>query len=210
MALKIFENLFKKESSKKNEAEIVKDEIEDIQVNFEEKEDNFEEDDSKNNTLDTDEELQYLENIEEIKNITEAEEDIVEYEEVKNFENSNKENESLVIEKKGLFARLKEGLKKTSDSFTEKFDNLFKGYLKIDDDLYEELEEILITSDISFDTTLKIVENLKRNIKRKNINDVNMVKSELKEVLYELLENNDSKLNMDNQKNNYWEIGFKI
>lgn len=201
MALKIFENLFKKESSKKNEAEIVKDEIEDIQVNFEEKEDNFEEDDSKNNTLDTDEELQYLENIEEIENITEAEEDIVEYEEVKNFENSNKENESLVIEKKGLFARLKEGLKKTSDSFTEKFDNLFKGYLKIDDDLYEELEEILITSDISFDTTLKIVENLKRNIKRKNINDVNMVKSELKEVLYELLENNDSKLNIDNQKN---------
>ena len=83
MALKIFENLFKKESSKKNEAEIVKDEIEDIQVNFEEKEDNFEEDDSKNNTLDTDEELQYLENIEEIKNITEAEEDIVEYEEGK-------------------------------------------------------------------------------------------------------------------------------
>ena len=72
--------------------------------------------------------------------------------------------EELLVEKKGLFARLKEGLKKTSDSFSSKFDNLFKGYLKIDDELYEELEEILITSDISFDTTLKIVENLKENI----------------------------------------------
>ena len=108
--------------------------------------------------------------------------------------------EELLVEKKGLFARLKEGLKKTSDSFSSKFDNLFKGYLKIDDELYEELEEILITSDISFDTTLKIVENLKENIKKKNITDVNLVKTELKEVIYELLKNSNSKIDVENDK----------
>ena len=108
--------------------------------------------------------------------------------------------EELLVEKKGLFARLKEGLKKTSDSFSSKFDNLFKGYLKIDDELYEELEEILITSDISFDTTLKIVENLKENIKKKNITDVNLVKTELKEVIYELLKDSNSKIDVENDK----------
>ena len=108
--------------------------------------------------------------------------------------------EELLVEKKGLFARLKEGLKKTSDSFSSKFDNLFKGYLKIDDELYEELEEILITSDISFDTTLKIVENLKENIKKKNITDVNLVKIELKEVVYELLKDSNSKIDVENDK----------
>lgn len=99
-------------------------------------------------------------------------------------------------EKKGLFARLKEGLKKTSNSFTSKFDNLFKGYIKIDNELYEEIEEILITSDISFETTIKIVENLKSNIKKKNINDINLVKPELKEVVSELLRDNNSKLDV--------------
>ena len=106
--------------------------------------------------------------------------------------------ETVVVEqeKKGLFARLKEGLKKTSNSFTSKFDNLFKGYIKIDDELYEEIEEILITSDISFETTIKIVENLKSNIKKKNINDINLVKPELKEVVSELLRDNNSKLDV--------------
>ena len=134
------------------------------------------------------------------KTIEEVKEEI-EVQEIKETEEISEVKDTEVIEKKGIFARLKEGLKKTSDSFTEKFDNLFKGSLKIDDDLYEELEEILITSDISFDTTLKIVENLKKNIKKKNINDVNLVKPELKEVLYELLENNKSKLDIENQKN---------
>ena len=195
MALKLFENLFKKDQGKKNEDENLKSEVEDTQVDDEIIGESIEEDSNVN--------ISESLTVEEVKDIEKLadDKDVIEVDEEKVVKEIQEVIETEVIEKKGLFARLKEGLKKTSDSFTEKFDNLFKGYLKIDDDLYEELEEILITSDISFDTTLKIVENLKKNIKRKNINDVNLVKPELKEVLYELLGNNNSKLDVENQKN---------
>ena len=202
MALKLFENLFKKDQTKKNEEENLKNETEDIQLDNKQNDESFEDESHLNASMEetASEEIKNFDEVIDSEDLSVVEEeievqDIVETEEVEEVKDTE------VIEKKGLFARLKEGLKKTSDSLTEKFDNLFKGSLKIDDDLYEELEEILITSDISFDTTLKIVENLKKNIKRKNINDVNLVKSELKEVLYELLENNKSILDVENQKN---------
>ena len=202
MALKLFENLFKKDQTKKNEEENLKSEMEDIQLDDKLNDESFEDESHLNASMEetASEEIKNFDEVIDSEDLSVVDEeievqDIVETEEVEEVKDTE------VIEKKGLFARLKEGLKKTSDSFTEKFDNLFKGSLKIDDDLYEELEEILITSDISFDTTLKIVENLKKNIKKKNINDVNLVKPELKEVLYELLENNKSKLDIENQKN---------
>lgn len=204
MALKLFENLFKKDQAKKNEEENVKSEIEDIQLDSKQNNGSFEDETDLNTSMEKTifEEIKNADADEVIdcEDTSEVKEEI-EVQEIKETEEVSEVKDTEVIEKKGIFARLKEGLKKTSDSFTEKFDNLFKGSLKIDDDLYEELEEILITSDISFDTTLKIVENLKKNIKKKNINDVNLVKPELKEVLYELLENNKSKLDIENQKN---------
>lgn len=204
MALKLFENLFKKDQAKKNEEENVKSEIEDIQLDSKQNDGSFEDETDLNTSMEKTifEEIKNADADEVIdcEDTSEVKEEI-EVQEIKETEEVSEFKDTEVIEKKGIFARLKEGLKKTSDSFTEKFDNLFKGSLKIDDDLYEELEEILITSDISFDTTLKIVENLKKNIKKKNINDVNLVKPELKEVLYELLENNKSKLDIENQKN---------
>lgn len=202
MALKLFENLFKKDQAKKNEEENVKSEIEDIQLDSEQNDGSFEDETDLNTSMEKTifEEIKNADEVIDCEDTSEVKEEI-EVQEIKETEEISEVKDTEVIEKKGIFARLKEGLKKTSDSFTEKFDNLFKGSLKIDDDLYEELEEILITSDISFDTTLKIVENLKKNIKKKNINDVNLVKPELKEVLYELLENNKSKLDIENQKN---------
>lgn len=202
MALKLFENLFKKDQAKKNEEENVKSEIEDIQLDSKKNDGSFEDETDLNTSMEITifEEIKNADEVIDCEDTSEVKEEI-EVQEIKETEEVSEVKDTEVIEKKGIFARLKEGLKKTSDSFTEKFDNLFKGSLKIDDDLYEELEEILITSDISFDTTLKIVENLKKNIKKKNINDVNLVKPELKEVLYELLENNKSKLNIENQKN---------
>jgi len=202
MALKLFENLFKKDQAKKNEEENLKSEIEDIQLDSEQNDGSFEDETDLNTSMEKTifEEIKNADEVIDCGDTSEVKEEI-EVQEIKETEEISEVKDTEVIEKKGIFARLKEGLKKTSDSFTEKFDNLFKGSLKIDDDLYEELEEILITSDISFDTTLKIVENLKKNIKKKNINDVNLVKPELKEVLYELLENNKSKLDIENQKN---------
>lgn len=202
MALKLFENLFKKDQAKKNEEENLKSEIEDIQLDSEQNDGSFKDETDLNTSMEKTifEEIKNADEVIDCGDTSEVKEEI-EVQEIKETEEISEVKDTEVIEKKGIFARLKEGLKKTSDSFTEKFDNLFKGSLKIDDDLYEELEEILITSDISFDTTLKIVENLKKNIKKKNINDVNLVKPELKEVLYELLENNKSKLDIENQKN---------
>ena len=202
MALKLFENLFKKDQAKKNEEENLKSEIEDIQLDSEQNDGSFEDETDLNTSMEKTifEEIKNADEVIDCEDTSEVKEEI-EVQEIKETEEISEVKDTEVIEKKGLFARLKEGLKKTSDSFTEKFDNLFKSSLKIDDDLYEELEEILITSDISFDTTLKIVEILKKNIKKKNINDVNLVKPELKEVLYELLENNKSKLDIENQKN---------
>ena len=61
-------------------------------------------------------------------------------------------------EKKGFFSRLKDGLTKTRDNFVAGIDNIFNGFSEIDDDFYEELEEVLIMADIGVNTTAKIIE----------------------------------------------------
>ena len=65
-------------------------------------------------------------------------------------------------EKKGFFSRLKDGLTKTRDNFVAGIDNIFNGFSEIDDDFYEELEEVLIMADIGVNTTSKIIENLQQ------------------------------------------------
>lgn len=86
-----------------------------------------------------------------------------------------------------FFDKLKTGLTKTRDGITDKINVALKRAVSIDDDLYEELEEILITSDISMNTTLEIIENLKAKIRKEKINDVNMVIPALKEVIRDML-----------------------
>lgn len=73
--------------------------------------------------------------------------------------------------KKGLFARLKEGLAKTRDSIANGFDSIFNGFSMIDDDFYEELEEILIMGDIGVRATEEIVEELKEKVKEQHIKE---------------------------------------
>ncbi len=100
-------------------------------------------------------------------------------------------------EKKGLFARLREGLGKTRDSFNEKIDNVFQVFSKVDDDLYDELEEALIMADIGGQTSCEIVEELRENVKRKRINDGEGVKEELKNIICEILSKNDTQLHLE-------------
>lgn len=107
------------------------------------------------------------------------------------------EEESPQTKGKGLFARLKEGLSKTAQSLTGRLDQLFQGHIEIDEELYEEIEEILITADVGFDTTLKIVDQLRTNIRKKSIQDVPAVKEELKAVIAELLVSEESRLSLD-------------
>ena len=100
-------------------------------------------------------------------------------------------------EKKGLFARLKEGLGKTRDSFNEKLDNVFSVFTKIDDDLYDELEEALILADIGGQTSFEIVEQLRENVKTKHIHDGEEAKAELKSIICEILSANDCELRLE-------------
>lgn len=86
-----------------------------------------------------------------------------------------------------FFDKLKEGLTKTRDNFTEKVTEVFSSAIKIDDDMYEELEEALITSDIGVETTLDVIEKLKVKIKEKKIKEPSQVMPCLKEVLSEIL-----------------------
>lgn len=86
-----------------------------------------------------------------------------------------------------LFDRLKEGLAKTRDSLTDKFNEVFGLAVTIDDDLYDELEEVLITSDVGYDTSVDIIERLKKKVRTEHINDVALLKDAMRDVLAEYM-----------------------
>lgn len=86
-----------------------------------------------------------------------------------------------------LFNKLKTGLTKTRDGLTDKINEVLKIAISIDEELYEELEEILITSDIGMDTTVDIIERLRNKIRKEKINDPQEVKPALKEVIRDIL-----------------------
>ncbi|MEF9933649.1 MAG: signal recognition particle-docking protein FtsY [Clostridium sp.] len=85
------------------------------------------------------------------------------------------------------FDRLKEGLKKTSKGITEKVEEIISFNTKIDDDLYEELEEVLIMSDMGFETTEKVMEMLKDKVKKTKATESTEVKGLLQEIISEIL-----------------------
>ncbi|HEY5525413.1 MAG TPA: signal recognition particle-docking protein FtsY [Clostridium sp.] len=86
-----------------------------------------------------------------------------------------------------LFDKLKAGLSKTRDGLTDKINEVLKLAVTIDEDLYEELEEILITSDIGMETTMEIIERLKNKIRKEKINDTKQVIPTLKTVIKEIM-----------------------
>ena len=75
-------------------------------------------------------------------------------------------------EKKGFFSRLKEGLAKTRDNLVSGIDSIFRGFSEIDEDFYEELEEVLIMADIGVATTEKIIEDLRQKVKEQKIKEI--------------------------------------
>lgn len=81
--------------------------------------------------------------------------------------------------KKGFFKKLVSGLTKTRDNIVSGIDSVFSGFSKIDDDFYEEIEEILIMGDIGVSTTTKIIDDLKQRVKENKIKDP----AECKELL---------------------------
>ncbi|KEI01438.1 signal recognition particle-docking protein FtsY [Clostridium botulinum] len=92
-----------------------------------------------------------------------------------------------------LFNKLKDGLAKTKNNFTEKVSEVLKLAVKIDQELFEELEEILITADIGVDTSLEVIDRVRDKVKEKRITDPKEVYDCLKEVLIEILTEEDKK-----------------
>ena len=88
----------------------------------------------------------------------------------------------------GFFEKLKHGLGKTRDSLNEKINNVFSNFRKVDEDLLEELEEILIMSDIGVETATEIIAKLRNRIKLEKITDEEGVKTALKEEMQAILD----------------------
>ena len=115
-------------------------------------------------------------------------------------EDIKEENIEVVEEpqkKVNLFERLKQGLTKAKQGITDKIDDVLKSYTKVDEELLEELEEILITADVGVNTTMDIIDKLSDKIKENKITEPAGVKAELKNIIEEILTNENSTLNVE-------------
>lgn len=97
----------------------------------------------------------------------------------------------------GFFEKLKNGMNKTKTSFDEKISNVFSNFRKVDEEFLEELEEILIMSDVGMETSIKIIENLRNRIKKEKIQDENDVKQSLREEMQRILDITDINLHLN-------------
>lgn len=100
------------------------------------------------------------------------------------------DNESTLDESQtlGFFARLKEGLAKTKKNIFGGIDAVLGGFTKIDDDLFDELEEALIMGDLGVDTTLKVIENLKKRVRKERAEDPSLITGMLQDEIKGILE----------------------
>ena len=175
-----------------------KDEIIEVKSIIEESESKAELEEVKNiiEEIDIDNEL-HNENInkkeesEEVVTVLEAELDNIQ-------EISDQKDESNDKEKKvSLFSRLKQGLTKAKQGITDKIDTVLKSYTKVDEELLEDLEEVLITADVGVNTTMDMIDKLRDAIKSKVITDPQDVRIELKNIVEDILTSENSKLDVE-------------
>ena len=97
----------------------------------------------------------------------------------------------------GFFDKLKQGLTKTKETLNEKINNVFSNFRKVDEEFLDELEEILIMSDIGMETSVKIINNLRERIKKEKIEDEEQVKQALREEMQKILDITDISLHLN-------------
>ena len=97
----------------------------------------------------------------------------------------------------GFFDKLKSGLGKTRTAISEQVNNVFKAFVKVDEELFENLEEALIMADLGVETSVFIIEELRDRVKSKRIEDAEAVKEELKDVISEILCSTDTSMKLD-------------
>lgn len=117
------------------------------------------------------------------------------------------EEETKPKEKKGFFARLKAGLAKTRDNIVRGIDSVFNGFTAIDDDFYEELEEILIMGDIGVNATMEIVARLKQQVKEQHIKEPRACKQLLIEGIKEQMRVDETAYDFEKQQSVIMVIG---
>ncbi|MCI5502274.1 MAG: signal recognition particle-docking protein FtsY [Lachnospiraceae bacterium] len=103
-------------------------------------------------------------------------------------------------ERKGFFGKLINGLTKTRDSLVAGIDSIFNGFSEIDDDFYEELEEVLIMADIGVNTTEKIIENLKEKVKEQKIKEIEVCRQLLVDSIKEQMRVDETAYEFENEK----------
>ena len=106
------------------------------------------------------------------------------------------EEEEEKPKKVSLFDRLKQGLTKAKQGITDRIDEVLKAYTKVDEELLEDLEEVLITADVGVNTTMDIIEKLEDVIRTKKIPDPQDVREELKLIIEDILSKDDTKLDV--------------
>ena len=87
----------------------------------------------------------------------------------------------------GLFSKIKEGLKKTRDAVVGQIDSMLKSFTKIDEELFEELEELLVMGDVGVPTAEKICDELRSRVKKEGVKDPAMINGMLQEIITEML-----------------------
>lgn len=179
--------------------------IEEVALQEDVKEEGSQDQDLSEDTLEEDieEEKDQVEEEKEIENVedadVQAEEETIEKEIIEEVDGdgSQDSDQEEGQEKMGIFARLLAGLSKTKDNITGRIDSLLKSYTKIDEDLLEELEEILITADVGVTTTMEIIDRLRDMIKERGVKDPIEVRDLLKEIVASILKEGNSGLDLD-------------
>ena len=87
----------------------------------------------------------------------------------------------------GFFDKLKEGLSKTKNAFVSQVDNLFKSFVKVDEELFDELEELLICADVGVGATEEILDKLRDRVKSERLTDGEQVKAALREIMADMI-----------------------
>ncbi len=109
--------------------------------------------------------------------------------------------------KKGFFGRLVEGLTKTRDNIISGMDSIFSGFSAIDDDFYEEIEETLIMGDLGIQTTMSIVEDLRKKVKEQHIKDPSECKALLMESMKQQMDLEENAYEFENRRSVVLVIG---
>lgn len=186
MLKKLFKFNQKKEAQKEVENQQIKEKQNDEEQVI--PQENTEELDSIDEELDKEEVLDDSSKVDEL--------DKAEVSDSSNKVNEEDSEDSAQI-KVGLFDKLKQGLTKAKQGITDKIDEVLKSYTKVDEELLEELEEILITADVGVNTTMDIIDKLRDKIKEKGITNPMDVREELKSIVEDILCSENSQLDTD-------------